>query len=78
MVHKKKFKLEPIKLKTVRPLLFKSIDLGDYADEISGDMALKTEELCFNMVTEMIEDAKLKVLNCLVNMLDKVLNICPI
>lgn len=39
-----KFKCEPIKLETVRPFVFRSIDLKDYEDELDmheGDIKAK-------------------------------------
>lgn len=36
-VHQNKFKCDPIKLQTVRPFIFKSINLQDYEDELGLD-----------------------------------------
>lgn len=48
-------------MKTVCPFLFKEIDLEDYANEIGGDTETKTQEACFNIVKDMIQQAKRKV-----------------
>ena len=61
LIYKKGFILEPIKLQTVRPFVFKAIDLLDYEDELSGNAEFNSQELCCRIVKEMIEDAKKKV-----------------
>lgn len=37
LVHKNEFKLEPIKLQTVRPFIFESVNLGDLEEELHLD-----------------------------------------
>lgn len=56
-----KFKLEPIKLKTVRPFIFKSINLVDYEDELEFDdvdIVPKIKELLAGIIEGMIADAR--------------------
>lgn len=56
-----KFKLDPIKLKTVRPFVFKTINLMDYEDEIGYDEAdavARTKEVLGAIIEEMIAEAK--------------------
>lgn len=56
-----KYKLDPIKLKTVRPFVFKSINLDDYEEEIGYDEAdavPKTKQLLSGIIEEMIAEAK--------------------
>lgn len=62
-VCEKQFKCDPIKLETVRPFVFKSIDLKDYEDELDldeGDIKSKVKELVSGMINNMIEEAKQK------------------
>lgn len=59
-----KFKLNPIKLKTVRPFIFESIDMIDYVDEYGLDeidASEKVWEIAKNKVEEMISKAQEKL-----------------
>lgn len=63
-VYKDKFKMEAIPLKTVRPFVFKSIELQDYADEYAfdeGDTETKVLDLCKDIVEKMIVEAEAKL-----------------
>lgn len=65
-IRKKDFKLEPIKLKTVRPFVFKSIDLKDYEEEIeAGDEDVGQNVMTFvkRQVDEMLVEAKTQLTN---------------
>ena len=60
-IHKKQFKLQAVKLKTVRPLIFKSVNLDEFADELrlnEGNTRKKIEKFLMKTVDEMIEEAK--------------------
>lgn len=57
----KEFKLTPIALRTVRPFIFRSIDIKDYEEEImtvKGEMRDKVTKVLDGVVKEMIEEAK--------------------
>ncbi|XP_055324860.1 double-strand break repair protein MRE11-like [Sitodiplosis mosellana] len=61
------FKCEPIKLQTVRPFIFKSINLQDYEDELDldeGDVKPKVKELISGIINQMIDEAKTKLTDC--------------
>lgn len=60
-VFENQFKIEPIKLKTVRPFIFKSINLIDYEDELDfgdNDCVPKVKELLVRIIDELITQAK--------------------
>lgn len=48
-IYKDQFKLEPIKLQTVRPFVFKSIKLQDYDDELELDEGDVKPKVCTNL-----------------------------
>lgn len=61
LIHNKEFKLEPIKLKTVRPFVFETIDLENYKDRLETrglDIQDKVQKLIAEKVEEMIERSK--------------------
>ncbi|KAL5292282.1 MRE11A family protein [Megaselia abdita] len=63
-VYKDKFKLEKIPLKTVRPFVFKSIDLHSYAEDYGfdeGDTENKVMALVREQVEKLISEAEEKV-----------------
>ncbi|CAO1416975.1 unnamed protein product [Diamesa serratosioi] len=65
-IHKKEFEMIPIKLKTVRPFVFESVDLDDYVDELKldeGDTESKVLQFCNTKVEEMLKKAKAKFTN---------------
>lgn len=65
-IHKKEFEMIPIKLKTVRPFVFESVDLDEYVDELKldeGNTESKVLEFCNNKVEEMLKKAKVKLSN---------------
>lgn len=60
----KNFKLHPVKLKTVRPFVFRSYDIKDYVDVLKlneGDAQKKLENFFSLRVNEMIEEARKSV-----------------
>lgn len=57
------FKCEPIKLQTVRPFVFKSINLADYEEELDldeFDVCDKLKDMLSDIIDTMIEEAKTK------------------
>lgn len=65
-IFKDKFKLEAIPLQTVRPFIFKSIDLEDYTDEYAldeGDAENKVIALARDQVEKMIIESQEKITN---------------
>lgn len=63
-VRGKQFKLDPVTLKTVRPFVFRSVNLDDYNDEMrfsEGDTRGKLEKFFYNITEEMIEESKKKI-----------------
>lgn len=63
-IYKNKFNMQELPLKTVRPFIFDSINLADYADEYDlndGDATEKVMEIAKDKITEMLERAKLKI-----------------
>jgi double-strand break repair protein MRE11 len=64
MIHRKVFKLEPIKLKTVRPFIFRSINLADHVEDLQldeGDVQEKTIKFAEQQIDEMIAEAASKL-----------------
>lgn len=62
-IHKNQFKLEKIMLQTVRPFVFKSIDLINYEEELDlndDDVVPKVKEIVCELIEEMIKEAKKK------------------
>lgn len=62
-IYKKKFKLYPIKLKTVRPFVFDTINLTEYEDELElneGEPVEKIKSFLTTKIDEMIIAAKNK------------------
>lgn len=60
----KKFKLTPVVLRTVRPFIFRSIDIKDYNDELKemrGEARDRVEKLLNGIVKEMMEEAKKRI-----------------
>lgn len=65
-IHKKEFEMVPIKLKTVRPFVFESVNLDDYVDELNlnvGNTEAKVREFCNNKIEEMLKKAEAKLTN---------------
>lgn len=63
-VYKTHFRMEPIKLQTVRPFLFETVDLSDWVDELGlneGDVQEKVLNFCKDKVDKMIESARNKL-----------------
>lgn len=60
----KEFKMTPIALRTVRPFIFRSIEIKDYEEEIakmSGEMRFRVEKLLEGIVKEMLTEAEAKI-----------------
>ncbi|KAG5678522.1 hypothetical protein PVAND_008189 [Polypedilum vanderplanki] len=60
-IAKHQFLITPVKLKTVRPLIYKSIDFNDYIEELElkeNKISVQVETLLSNLVFEMIREAK--------------------
>lgn len=53
-VYKSQFKLEPIKLQTVRPFVFKSINLEDYDDELDLDEGDVKPKVCVHLLNSLL------------------------
>lgn len=65
-VYENQFKLTALKLETVRPFEFQSIDLSSMEEELrldAGDSATKIQEFACTTIEEMIEKAKTKLTN---------------
>ena len=65
-IHKKEFEMIPIKLKTVRPFIFESVDLDEYVDELKlneGNTESKVLAFCKNKIEEMLKKAETKLTN---------------
>jgi double-strand break repair protein MRE11 len=63
-IHKKCFKLNPISLKTVRPFVFRSVNIEEYVDRLKlneGNVKDKIMKFYNENVNEMIEEAMLKI-----------------
>uniref|UniRef100_A0A8D8JMC4 Double-strand break repair protein MRE11 n=1 Tax=Culex pipiens TaxID=7175 RepID=A0A8D8JMC4_CULPI len=63
-IHKSLFRLDPIKLQTVRPFVFETVNLVEFADELQldeGDVQQKVQNFAAEKVEEMIERAKGKL-----------------
>lgn len=61
---KTEHRLNPITLKTVRPFIFRSINVEDYAEELQlneGDVRSKIELFYYKNIEEMIEESKKKI-----------------
>lgn len=57
----KEFKLTPVALRTVRPFIFRSIEIKDYEEDIKkmrGESRDRVEKVLDGIVKEMIEEAK--------------------
>lgn len=60
-IYKTKFQLKPLPLQTVRPFVFDSINLADYAEELNlsdGDASTKVYNFAKERVEAMIQQAK--------------------
>jgi double-strand break repair protein MRE11 len=60
-IHKKQFKMSAVKLKTVRPFIFKTLNLDDFVDSLrlnEGNTRDKVTKFLSQTVAEMIEEAK--------------------
>lgn len=60
----KDFKLAPVKLKTVRPFIFRSIDIDEFDDELKlneGNTRVKLEKFFSQNVDEMIIESKARI-----------------
>ncbi|XP_055324857.1 double-strand break repair protein MRE11-like [Sitodiplosis mosellana] len=65
-VSENKFMCQPVKLETVRPFVYKSINLQDYGDELDwnvGEAKTKIDELLDRNINELIKQAKGKQTN---------------
>ncbi|XP_055606685.1 double-strand break repair protein MRE11 [Uranotaenia lowii] len=63
-IHRNQFRLDPIRLQTVRPFIFESVNLADYSDELQldeGDVQEKVQAFAAEKVEEMIARAKEKL-----------------
>ncbi|CAO1377706.1 unnamed protein product [Diamesa hyperborea] len=63
LIHKKEFDMIPIKLKTVRPFVFESVDLDDYVDDLKlneGNTESKVLAFCNSKIEEMLKKAEAK------------------
>lgn len=64
LVEGKEFRMQPVKLRTVRPFIFRTINVDDFAEEMQlnvGDVRTKTEKLYCQNIEEMIEESKAKL-----------------
>lgn len=64
LISQKNFKMIPIKLETVRPFIFETIDLEDYQEELDdaeGDLHEKVYQFCVRKIQQMIEKSKEKL-----------------
>lgn len=64
LVDGKKFLMQPVQLRTVRPFIFRSINIDDFVDELrlnEGEIRNKVEKFFSQNVEEMIEESKLKL-----------------
>lgn len=64
VIHGDKFKLEPIKLKTVRPFIFDSINLSDYYDELGldeGEVITKVIKLDLFLKSSIMNDRSFQI-----------------
>jgi len=60
----KTFNMKPVKLKTVRPFVFFSMNVDDYVEDKrlnEGDTRAKVEKIYETKINEMIEEAKAKL-----------------
>lgn len=63
-IHKREFKMLPVKLQTVRPLVFRSIYIDDLAERLKlseGKVKDKVGKYYAKLVEEMIEESKAKI-----------------
>lgn len=63
-IHEKEFKMTPVALRTVRPFIFRSIEIKDYEEELNkltGEMRNRVEKILERIVEEMLEEAKTKL-----------------
>lgn len=63
-IYQNKFKLKPIPLQTIRPFVFKSINIPDVWDELNlddGDVSNKVRTMAEEKIEEMITMAKKKI-----------------
>lgn len=63
-IHRKEFKMAAVKLQTVRPFIFRSVNIEDIAEDLQlnvGDTRSKVEKFLVQNVEEMIEEAKQKI-----------------
>lgn len=63
-IHRKEFKMIAVKLKTVRPFIFRSVNIDDFVDELrlnEGDVRSKVEKFYCKNVAEMIEESKARL-----------------
>lgn len=63
-IHKKDFKLNPVSLRTVRPFVFRSVNIDELVDRLKldeGNVKDKVTKFYKQNVDEMIEEARLKI-----------------
>lgn len=63
-IHRKEFKINAVKLKTVRPFIFRSVNIDEFVDEFrlnEGDTRSKVEKFYSKNVTEMIAESKQRI-----------------
>ena len=60
-IHRKEFKMVAVKLKTVRPFIFRSINIDEFVDDLrldEGDTRSKVEKFYCQNIAEMIQESK--------------------
>lgn len=63
-IHHKEFKMIPVKLKTVRPFIFRSVNIDEFVVDLrlnEGDTRTKVEKFYCKNVAEMIDESKQKL-----------------
>ncbi|EAT37438.1 AAEL010595-PA [Aedes aegypti] len=63
-IHKSLFRLDPIRLQTVRPFIFESVNMAEYFDELGldeGDVQQKMQNFAAERIEDMIKRAKEKL-----------------
>lgn len=63
-IHKSLFRLDPIRLQTVRPFIFESINMAEYFDELGldeGDVQQKMQTFAAEKIEDMIKRAEEKL-----------------
>jgi len=64
LIHKNQFKMEKIRLQTVRPFIFETINLIEYYDELGldcGDVQAKVQKFIVERIESMLQQANEKL-----------------